>query len=102
MVDAREYHDRTKHTVRNVRESGFTLDQSNKPRPYKIYEELPHVSPAGAMESPQRPALSAIAEPGTDSPTGTDQFSADDPEIHTLCHYATGITKELEIGGQGI
>jgi SagB-type dehydrogenase family enzyme len=100
MVDAREYHDRTKHTVSNVRESGFTLNRSNKPRPYKIYETLPRVSPATERTSPQRPALSAIAESRTDSSTETKHTSSDDPEIHTLCHYATGVTKELEMGGR--
>lgn len=100
MVDAHEYHDRTKHTVSSVRESGFTLNRSNKPRPYKIYENLPFVSPAAGMESPQRSALSAIAESGTDTPTGTKHSSSDAPDIHTLCHYATGVTKELEMGGR--
>lgn len=100
MVDAREYHDRTKHTASSVRESGFTLDRSNKPRPYKIYENLPHISSASKRVSPQRPALSAIAESGTNVSTGTKHSQSDDPYIHTLCHYATGVTKELMIQGQ--
>jgi SagB-type dehydrogenase family enzyme len=100
MVDAREYHDRTKHTVSSVRNSGFTLNRSNKPRPYKIYENLPRVSSTTERASPQQPALAAIAESETDSPSGTTQSSSDGPEIHTLCHYATGVTKELERGGR--
>jgi SagB-type dehydrogenase family enzyme len=100
MVDAREYHDCTKHTVRSVRENGFTLNHSNKPRPYKIYEDLLHISPPAGTESPQQSALSAIAESEPDSSAEAEQSSSDAPEVHTLCHYAAGVTKTLEIGGQ--
>ncbi|MEF8900361.1 MAG: SagB/ThcOx family dehydrogenase [Halovenus sp.] len=98
MVDAREYHDRTNHTPESVRANSFRLDRANKPRPYKIYEDLPSVSPPGPPDPPDAPALSAIT-PGQPEPGATDAATGD-PDIHTLCHYATGVTKELEMGGQ--
>ena len=100
MVDAREYHDRTKHTIEGIRTSDFRLDRSNRPRPYKIYADLPHVSPVDATASPQLPALSAIAESAADPSAGTERPASGDPDIHTLCHYASGVTKELEMAGR--
>lgn len=100
MVDAREYHERTKHSPESVRSDTFSLDYANKPRPYKSYEDLPRVSPPGSPQPPPEsvPVLSAIATNDPDeraSPT-----SIDFEDVYTLCHYATGVTKELEIQGQ--
>jgi len=98
MVDAREYHDRTNHTPASLRSDSFRLDRANKPRPYKVYEDLPSVSPPGPPDPPDVPVLSAIT-PGRPGP-GATGGTADHPDIYTLCHYATGVTKELETGGQ--
>ena len=98
MVDAREYHDRTNHTLQELRESSFRLDESNKPRPCKLYEDLPRVEPSGDPDPPDEPVLSAIATADPTPPVDCDP--AGDPDVHTLCHYATGVTKELDVRGQ--
>ena len=98
MVDAREYHERTKHTPRSVREDAFRLDRSNQPRPYKVYEDLPRLSPSAEPDLPDEPMLSALAQPAPEPTCGPDE--AGDPDVHTLCHYAGGVTKELERGGR--
>lgn len=97
MVDAREYHDRTAHTPQSVRTSTPTMDPDNKPRPYKIYEDLHRVSPAGPTDPPDVPALSAVAHTGPDS---APDAPAGSPDLHTLCQYAAGVTKEIERHGR--
>lgn len=100
MVDAREYHERTKHSPRSVRADSHRLDRRTKPRPYKVYESLPSVSPAREPDPPDVPALSAIAQPQP-APDGVTPASRR-PDLHTLCHYSTGVTKELDVHGQSM
>jgi SagB-type dehydrogenase family enzyme len=98
MVDAREYHERTKHSPRSVRESDFRLDRANMPRPYKVYEDLPRVGPTGSPDPPSQPALEAITASRPDPP-GAER-PAGELDLHTLCYYATGVTKELNRQGR--
>ncbi|WP_123538338.1 SagB/ThcOx family dehydrogenase [Halosimplex salinum] len=99
MVDARDYHERTNHSPERLREDSFRLDRSNQPRPYKVYESLPRFAPDGDPDPPETPALAAISTTDPDPPAAAPAES-DDPDVETLCHYATGITKELEVQGQ--
>ncbi|MFB6152270.1 MAG: SagB family peptide dehydrogenase [Haloarculaceae archaeon] len=118
MVDAREYHEETKHSPRSVREDSFRLDRSNRPRPYKVYEGLPRV-PAAEPASVETPVLEAVATAGSDPPPGAVADSARggsgagsdagpgsgpdrDPDVDALCYHATGVTKELERRGQSM
>ena len=96
MVDAREYHERTKHSPKSVREGGHRLDFENKPRPEKVYEDLPSRS-LPEPDPPTAPALSAIAEP---TPDGDPTRAPDVEALSTLCQYAAGITTELEVYGE--
>jgi SagB-type dehydrogenase family enzyme len=101
MVDAREYHERTKHTPRELRGSDFRLDRSNKPRPYKIYEDLARFVPPTSVDPPDEPVLSALAQRRPEPMCGPDDpGDAGDPDVYTLCHFATGVTKELEREGE--
>ena len=110
MVDPREYHERTKHSPASLRNDSFSLDFDTKPRPYKLYEDLPRVSASTASppSSPETPVLEAIAtataEPDSGAaPDGTPpEASFDATDLQTLCHYATGVTKELERGGRRV
>jgi SagB-type dehydrogenase family enzyme len=97
-VDAVTYHERTKHSPRSVRESDFRLDFGNKPRPYKIYADLPTVPLPDAGGLPAVPALRAIAGRGPERPSGriTRRTVAD------LCYYAAGITKTLRRDGREV
>jgi SagB-type dehydrogenase family enzyme len=100
-VSAIEYHDRTKHTPRSVRESDFRLDFDNKPTPYKAYENLDSVS-LGEAPSPDLMALRAIAgtiDPGAGATArGGGGSGLDREAIAALCHYGAGITKTLTRG----
>ncbi|WP_267642413.1 SagB/ThcOx family dehydrogenase [Haloarchaeobius amylolyticus] len=98
MVDAREYHERSKHSPQSVRDTDWTLDFDNKPRPSKVYTDLPRLSLGEPVNPPDAPALSAVA---TSRPS-PDRVG--DPATGTglaeLCHYAAGVTKTLEIRGE--
>jgi SagB-type dehydrogenase family enzyme len=100
MVDAREYHEETKHSPRSVRESDFRLDRANVPRPYKVYEDLPRREPTGPVDPPSEPALTTITTSRPDPHADAERGVAGAPDLHTLCHYATGITKELQRQGR--
>ncbi len=102
MVDAREYHERTNHSPESVRASSHRLDPRTKPRPYKIYTDQPAVAPAGPVEGPASPALEAIATTSTNPRVETGAEKPSDPPLHTLCHYATGITKTLRRQGEAV
>jgi len=101
MVDAREYHEETNHSPERLREMSFELDRSNQPRPYKVYEDLSQFVPDGDPDPPDTPALAAITTADDAPPAGATEPSGD-PDVRALCHYATGITKELERGGQSV
>jgi SagB-type dehydrogenase family enzyme len=100
MVDARDYHERSKHSPQQLREQDFSLDFDNKPRPYKVYEALPHVTPPTSDPGlPDVPALDAIATQ-TATPDGEQARNLDDAALHSLCHYAAGVTKTLVKHGE--
>jgi SagB-type dehydrogenase family enzyme len=110
MVDAREYHERTKHSPASLRNDSFSLDFDTKPRPYKLYEGLPResVSSPTSPSPPETPALEAIATAEPNPKTVAEreatmpETSVDATDLHTLCHYATGVTKVLERDGRRV
>lgn len=93
-VSADEYHERTKHTPASVR-GGTGLDFDNKPIPYKIYEDLSTVSLPEEVSLPSASALSVLLEGGDASP----KIRLDLDTLASLCYFANGITKTLEMGG---
>ena len=99
MVDAREYHEETSYSPERLREMDFELDESNRPRPSKTYEDLSRFSPDGEPNQPETPALAAVATDDA-APPPVAPTPDGDPDIGTLCHYAAGVTKELEIRGE--
>ncbi|PSP73825.1 dehydrogenase, partial [Halobacteriales archaeon QH_9_66_26] len=99
MVDAREYHERTKHSPRKLRADDFELDFSNRPRPSKAYVDLPRRSLGPVTTPPDVPALEAIAT-ATAEPGGAPGGDPGTIDLATLCHYAAGVTKTLEVRGK--
>ena len=55
-----DYHNATKHSYRSVRDSQHTLDFSNYPLPFKIYETLQPI-PLPRDASPLQPAVAGAA-----------------------------------------
>ncbi|WP_254532028.1 SagB/ThcOx family dehydrogenase [Natrinema gelatinilyticum] len=100
-IGALEYHDRTKHSPRSVREGSHGLNFDNKPTPYKEYTNLPARPLAERIRPPQLPALAAIAEPTPDgSPARDDR--PDLGTVTTLCYDAAGITKKITRRGRSL
>ncbi|WP_254521576.1 SagB/ThcOx family dehydrogenase [Natrinema caseinilyticum] len=100
-IGALEYHDRTKHSPRSVREGSHGLDFDNEPTPYKEYTNLAARPLANRIRPPQQPALAAIAEPTPDGGSARD----DPPDlgpVTTLCYDAAGITTELTRRGRSL
>lgn len=96
-VPATEYHERTKHTPSSVR-GGSGLDFDNKPRPYKVYEDLPTISLEDSTRDPSMPALRAVsAQNVSDTAAST---SIDRETLAGLCYYATGITRTISQRGR--
>jgi len=103
MVDARDYHERTNHSPEKLRRESFRLDRSNQPHPAKRYADLPRFDPAEETVPPETPVLAATAPDDPAPPAVTTAPDADgDPHLPTLCHFAAGVTKELERQGQRI
>ncbi len=98
MVDAREYHERTKHSPRSVREDDFVLDHDNRPRPYKTYEDLPKRS-LPAIRPAQGATLSAVAESTADPLVDAEQVPRTDLDretLATICYHANGVVKTID------
>lgn len=94
-MDAREYHEETKHTPARVR-SVPGLDFDNQPIPYKIYEDRPRVALADRIRLAAIPALAAIADATGTGPRAIPSLG----ELTQLCWLSGGITKTLSIGGR--
>lgn len=92
-VSAVDYHEQTKHTRQSIR-GGTGLDFDNKPRLYKIYEDVPRFSLEDSIPEPEVPAPTAI----TDSSPDTSN-ELDEGVLAGLCYYAAGITKTIRTHG---
>ena len=91
-ISAIEFHERTKHSPRSIREGGHRLDFDNQPRPYKIYETQPRLSLAETIRPSPLPALAAIAD---DVPPVSDDSVLDLDALTQCCYYSTGITRRV-------
>ncbi|WP_435363093.1 SagB/ThcOx family dehydrogenase [Haloarchaeobius sp. DYHT-AS-18] len=98
MVDARDYHEHSKHSPQSVRDTDWSMDFDNKPSPSKVYTDLPRVSLGDVQTPPETPVLSALAT-NRPSPDRVDGPSGS-IDLPMLCHYAAGVTKTLELRGE--
>ncbi|MFP8958074.1 SagB/ThcOx family dehydrogenase [Natrialbaceae archaeon A-CW3] len=99
MVCALEYHERTKHSPQNVRESSHQLDFDNKPRPFKSYEDLPQRALSNRVRVTGIPALSTI----TPAEANYEHMRAVDlQDLTALSYFSTGITKRLSRQGRDL
>ena len=101
-VSAHEYHERTKHSPKRIREGSHRLDFPNKPTPYKEYLDLPNVELAHQLTPPRVPTLAALhwTDPDPDDP-GT-RTGVDLDVLTQLCYYAAGVTKRMSKAGSDV
>src|SRR5438477_10317884 len=89
------YHNLTKHSYASVRSNTHTLDWSNRPLPFKIYETLEPLPLPKDFAVP-RPALDALAADGQGVP------GASVPDLTSLAqlfYLSNGVTRTLHSGG---
>ncbi|HYB40952.1 MAG TPA: SagB/ThcOx family dehydrogenase, partial [Candidatus Methylomirabilis sp.] len=92
---AREYHARTRHSPRSVRESGHALDWKIKPLAFKIYPDLPAILlprdfPAAVVDT-----AAALTGPlATASPLDLERLAG-------LLFYSAGVTRVMRYPGGG-
>jgi SagB-type dehydrogenase family enzyme len=97
-MNARTYHDRTKHSVASVQANRHRLDWDNQPLPFKIYRDLaPMPLPEFTARAPV-PALDAIAAVEPCAPRRSVPAHGD---LAHLLHRTAGITRTRRYpGGQ--
>jgi SagB-type dehydrogenase family enzyme len=96
-VPATEYHEQTKHSPESIRSSPG-LNFENKPTPYKRYLDRPRVSfpsPPG-IDAPALEAITVTRGDPADAMGVEERVGLDRDTVAGLCHYAAGITKEIE------
>jgi SagB-type dehydrogenase family enzyme len=93
VTGAIEYHERTKHSPRSLREDDFRRDPGNRPAPFKRYRGVPTRTLAERIRPPMTPALAAVAGEG---PTPAAEKSLDLAALSTLCYCSAGVTSETE------
>ncbi len=92
-----EYHEETKHSELSLRMSRHYLDFDNKPRPFKVYLDLPSISLPGDFPIPTRDALMCIRS--VMRPLEKDLEQQPTIDIHTLAQllfFSAGITREMK------
>ncbi len=93
-----EYHERTKHTPRSIREDDHRLDFDNKPRPFKVYRDRPTRPLADRIRPPMLPTLAAIADTGHQ----TASTPLDRQALTVLLYLSAGITKTIQRGDRDL
>jgi SagB-type dehydrogenase family enzyme len=89
------YHDATKHSPLSVRNSGHSLDWTNKPIPFKIYPTLEPLrldQPVGRTELPALQAVSTSVNPETAMSPNLNQLGH-------LLYFSAGVTKKVAYPG---
>ena len=94
VAAARDYHERTKHSLTSVRGGPHYLDWDNQPRPFKIYETLESLPLEQHLQSTGVPALRAISEPAPEVERGLTR--AELAEVLFLC---AGVTRRRRYFG---
>ena len=96
LADILAYHDATKHSVESVRRSGHHLDWEIMPRPFKVYTDLEPIPLPRDFATSRRPALSAIADPGTPAGNGPP---LDRAALARLLYFSAGIVRHRKYAG---
>jgi SagB-type dehydrogenase family enzyme len=90
------YHERTKHSVASVRSGRHVLDWDIMPRPFKVYPGLDPIPLPCDFASSRRPALAAIADPGT---TSEPASPLDRTALAHLLYFTAGVLRRKTYPG---
>lgn len=92
-MDAREYHERTKHSIDRLRASPHRLDWAIQPLPFKVYTEIEPVPLPRDWRTSRVSALDAIASAG--APNAPDRVPCL-TDLARLMHFAAGVIRVKE------
>ncbi len=94
IAAARDYHERTKHSLASVRSGPHHLDWDNQPHPFKVYKNLESLPLEQRLQSTGVPALRAIS--GTVPELERGVTRAELAEVLFLC---AGVTRRRRYFG---
>ncbi|MEE9163787.1 MAG: SagB/ThcOx family dehydrogenase, partial [Thermoplasmata archaeon] len=83
---AKDYHEVTKHSPASIRTALHRLDWSNRPGPFKLYEDLPNIPLPTDFSPPDMATLQAISSAG-------EGGELDLRTLAQVLYFAAGITK---------
>ncbi|HVH06046.1 MAG TPA: SagB/ThcOx family dehydrogenase, partial [Myxococcota bacterium] len=90
------YHEATKHSVASVQRGPHHLDWEIMPRPFKVYADLPAIDLPRDFTSTPRPALAALADPGS---ARADGPALDATGLARLLYFSAGIVRRRTYPG---
>jgi SagB-type dehydrogenase family enzyme len=91
----RRYHEETKHSLASLRHSRHSLDWEIMPRPFKVYPDLEPVPLPHDFVTSTRPALAAVADPGTAAPDAPVDRAA----LARLLFFSAGVLRRKTYPG---
>ena len=94
IASARDYHERTKHSLVSIRSGPHYLDWDNQPHPFKVYENLDSLPLEQHLESSGVPALQAIARSAPEGERGITR-----QELGELLFLCAGVTRRRRYFG---
>ena len=96
IAGARDYHQRTKHSLTSVRSGPHHLDWDNQPHPFKVYEDLDSLPLEEHLASSDVPALQAVARSAPEGERGITRR-----EVGELLFLCAGVTRRRRhFGGE--
>ena len=90
------YHDGTKHSMASVSRSPHHLDWEIMPRPFKVYPDLEPIPLPRDFTTSTRPALAALADPGTAAGDGPP---LDRAALARLLYFSAGVLRRRTYAG---
>jgi len=91
-----EYHEATKHSFDSVYRAPHHLDWDIMPRPFKVYPDLDALPLPRDFTSSTRPALAALADPGTTTRGGR---TLDRQSLAHLLYFTAGVLRRRSFPG---
>lgn len=99
---AAEFHEATKHSEIKLQMSRHYLDWENRPRPFKVYADLPSIPLPRNFAVPTTDALACIG--GSAPPAAAGHRQAAHFDVRTLAQllfFSGGITREVKFDSGG-
>lgn len=92
--DSLDYHEKTKHSELSIRTSAHYLDWANKPKPFKVYRNLPLIPLPHDFPHPKTEPLSAIKSAASKADGGLLVLGA----LAELLFFSAGLTRKVRFG----